>query len=203
MIKKNWKQFKRNFANQCCQLICEVKTDKKPKYLTEDKYKGQKIEPLITYDYVEAIKKIIHKNNLLLSVYKGEDQKNIKEDIVNPDITFETNDLQHKTCFECKILGSNSKYINKGLMRFVSGKYLIDRNMPFYGMLGYVKDEKALIRYPNLKKSIKSKEKELFFDFEDKKKNNDNEVIFNTMHNVPVGGDTSSVNVSHVLHSWE
>ena len=67
MIKKNWKQFKKNFFKQCCQLIYEAKTNLKPKCLNEDKYKGKgvKKEDLITLDYVDNVNRIAHDKNLM------------------------------------------------------------------------------------------------------------------------------------------
>ncbi len=207
MIQKNWKQFKKIFFKQCCQLIMEVKADLKPKYLSEKKYsgKGIKKEDLITQDYVESINKLVCKKNFDLRASSGSNQRSgvAYDEIVNPDITFETNNLHNKTYFECKILGDNSKYIKDGLYRFVIERYSL-KKMPFYGMLGYVEKETASNRYKKLKSSINKKKKDLILKKETKKKNSDNEVVFDTVHGInSINKNNKKITITHILHSWE
>lgn len=208
MIKENWeKQFKKNFFEKCCRLVCKAKSDLKPKYLFEKKYKGREIkkEDLVTFDYVRKMKELVYSENLPINIENDSNQENMinNKKLVNPDIIFETRNLQNKTFFECKILGDNTKYVTRGLIRFVIEKYSSNR-MPFYGMLGYVKNEKASRRYETLKKIIKEKEKELFLKSKNKKKNSNNEFIFDTKHKILKSkNNNSEIVVSHILHSWE
>ena len=203
MIKQDWqKSFKRNFFEKCCKLICEYKPIDKPKYLTDNIYQRDKPENLITrYDYIERIKEVIYKKEI--SIECGSDQKSgTSYKLVNPDITFSTLDNRLRTFFECKILGYNSKYINKdGIKRFVTEKYGFE-NMPFYGMLGYVKDGSATDRRKTLQKSIKKKQEDLNLISQSSIKNSEDETIFETKHVTNNSKCNKNIIITHILHSW-
>ena len=203
MIKQDWKKFRKIFFRKCCELICEFKPVNKPKYLTDKKYQNDKPENLITrYNYVEKIKEIVYKKRI--SIECGSDQKSgASYKSVNPDITFSTLNNDSKTFFECKILGENSKYIGKdGIKRFTTERYGFP-NMPFYGMLGYVKNDSAIERQKKLQKSIKNKKNELNLTNQKTLENSDSQAIFKTRHKTINKKCNANIEITHILHSWK
>lgn len=201
MLKEKWKrQFKPNFFKKCCKLIYRAKPINKPKYFFNKKY--PKPEDCITYDYIEAIKKVDIKKNIRTEC--GSKQK-CRNNFVfqEPDITFSTLDNTLKTYFECKILGSNSKYINMGIQRFISGKKYSFPKMTFYGMLGYVRDSNsATKRYIKLKQSINNKKSKLNLINQKIVENSNSQVIFKTKHKINNGKCNSNIEITHILHYW-
>ncbi len=203
MIEKKLKKlFRKNFFEKCCRLICEFKPDNKPKYLIDKKYKNNKPEDLVTYfNYVEKIKQIAYERKI--NIECGSNQKsgnNYK--FKNPDITFSNLSNSMRTFFECKILGENSKYISNGIKRFIVEDYGFPA-MPFYGMLGYVKDDSAINKHKKLKRSIENKKKSINLINQNLIKNSNNEVIFKTRHKTNKSIYNKKIFMVHILHSWD
>ena len=200
MIKQDWKKlFERNFFEKCCKLICNAKPVNKPKYLFDKKY--NKPEDFITYDYVEAIKKV--DIGECVRVECGSKQKCGKNFILQePDITFSTLDNYRKTCFECKVLGRNYEYIKNGIERFINNKKYAFPKMPFYGMLGYVRDDLATKKQEKLQKSIKNKKDELNLTNQKTLENSDSQAIFKTRHKTINKKCNANIEITHILHSW-
>ncbi|WP_456325753.1 hypothetical protein [Desulfonauticus submarinus] len=204
MIKQEWqKKFKLNFFEKCCKLICDAKPANKPIYLSDKRYKNKKVEDFITYEYVEKIKDKCYQKKISVSCGSIEKRGNNPDYFVNPDITFSNLSNTFKTFFECKILGDNSKYIgDDGIQRFVIEKYAF-RNMPFYGMLGYVKDaNSAILKYKTLKKSIDNKKNCLNLTKQEIIENSDSQVIFKTKHIITNAKCNPKIEITHILHSW-
>lgn len=201
MIKQDWQKFKLNFFVKCCNLACEAKQIDKPKYLFDRKFKNKKVEDLITYEYVEKIRKESYKHKIF--VHGGNEKRGTNpNELVNPDITFSTLNNNLKTFFECKILGENTKYINDGIQRFVIEKYGFS-NMPFYGMLGFVKDNSAVAKHVKLKQSIDNKKDDLNLTNQKIIENSDLQVIFKTKHTITDPRCNPKIEITHILHSWE
>ena len=201
MIKQDWKKFKEIFFRKCCGLICEFKSDSKPKYLTDKKYQNDKPEDLVTYyNYVEKIKQVAYEREI--NIECGSSQKSGNSyGLKNPDITFSTLGNGLKTFFECKILGDSSKYISKGIKRFIIEDYgFLD--MPFYGMLVYIKDDSAIEGQKKLQKSIKKKKNDLNLIVQSLIKNSNNESIFETKHMTDKNLCNKKISITHILHSW-
>jgi len=200
MIKQEWKKYKYKFFEKCCKLICEAKPKERPIYFDNKKY--TKPEDHITNDYLEVIKK----NDLKQEVRAdgGKQKCGAKEyALQEPDITFSNLTNTLKTCFECKILGENSKYIDDGIQRFVIEKYGFV-NMPFYGMLGYVKDgDSAVLRYKdNLEKSIDNKKNDLNLTSQEIIENSNLQVVFKTKHTITDQKRNPKIEITHILHCW-
>jgi len=204
MIKQDWQKFKLIFFEECCKLACEAKSENKPKYFTEKKFKNKKVENLITYDYVEKMKEKSYDKSIAISCGSDEKRGTDSNDIINPDITFSTFNNKLKTFFECKILGANSKYIDDGIHRFIIEKYGFV-NMPFYGMLGYVRDsDSAVLRYKdNLEKSINDQKNDLNLTSQEIIENSDLQVVFKTKHTITDQKCNPKIEITHILHSWE
>ena len=199
MIKKDWKKFRENFFRKCCGLICDIKPIDKPKYFLSDKY--SKPEDWITYDYVEKIKRIDIKIGVRAESGKQKCGNNVT--LQEPDITFSTLNNSLKTYFECKILGDNSKYTSKdGMRRFITEKYRFNK-MPFYGMLGYIKNDLATERQKELQENINKKKRDLNLIDCTLIKNSNSEVIFKTEHNTDENLCNEKIIITHILHSWE
>lgn len=199
MIKQDWKKFRKIFFRKCCELICEFKPVNKPKYLTDKKY--SKPEDWITCDYVEGITKMDIRRGVRVESGKQRCGNNVT--LQEPDITFSTLDNRVKTFFECKILGDNSKYTGEdGMQRFITEKYRFDK-MPFYGMLGYVKDDSATEKQKKLQKSIKNKKNDLNLTNQETLENSDSQVIFKTKHKTINKKCNVNIEITHILHSWE
>ncbi len=199
MIKQRWQQFKQDFFQKCCKLIYEAQPNDKPNYFSDKKCSNP--EDWITYDYVEAIKKV----DLIRGVRTcGSKQKSVNNTALKePDITFSNYSNTLKTFFECKILGENSKYINKGIQRFVVEDYGFP-DMSLYGMLGYVRDDNsATQRYIKLEKSIEKKKKEINLTNQSLVKDAKNEVIFKTEHKTDKSKANKEILITHILHSWD
>lgn len=203
MIKQDWQQFRLIFFEKCCRLICDGKPADKPKYLFEKKYSGKKPENLITYEYVERMKEKSYQEHIVVSCGSDEKRGNDSDSLVNPDIAFSTPDNQLKTFFECKILGENSRYTDEdGVQRFVVEKYGFLK-MPFYGMLGYIKNENSAIeKYIKLKQSIDNKKDELNLTNHEIVENSDLQVIFRTKHKTINKKCNSNIEITHILHCW-
>lgn len=199
MIKQDWKKlFRKNFFKKCCELICEAKPISKPKYFFDKKC--SKPEDWITYDYVEAIKRVDIKEEIRVDSSRQKCGNN--PTLQEPDITFSTLNNDLKTFFECKILGDNSKYINKnGMKRFITEKYGF-KNMPFYGMLGYVKDDLAIEKHKKLQKSIKIKKNDLNLINQSLIKNSGDEAVFKTKYTTDKNLCNKEIFITHILHSW-
>lgn len=203
MIKQDWQQFRSIFLKKCCKLVCEAKPTDKPKYLTDKKYKNKKAENLITYEYVKNMKQKSYQENIAISCGSDEKRGSNLDDLVNPDITFSTLDNRLKTFFECKILGANSKYIKEGIQRFVAEKYGF-RNMPFYGMLGYIKDgNSATEKHKKLEQSISKKQSELNLMKKEIIENSEVQVIFKTKHKTIDEECNINIEITHILHFWK
>lgn len=198
---KEWKKnFKSEFFEKCCQLICDFKPVSKPKYLIKpEEYKGIKVEDLITYKYVESIKKVDLGRNVRTDCGKQEcGIDKLKE----PDITFSTLDQGLRTFFECKMLGSNAKYISKGLERFVNEDYRFNK-MPFYGMLGYVQDNNsASKRCQGLKGQIERKKLPLNLIGSKVVSDSNEQAIFKTRHNTIKSIANDKIEITHIIHFW-
>jgi len=201
MIKQDWKKLiEKSFFKKCCKLICNIKPINNPKYWFDKKY--NKPEDFITNDYVEAIKNIDIAEDIRTEC--GSNQKSGNSySFTNPDITFSNLSNSMKTFFECKILGENSKYIGKdGMQRFITEKYGFNK-MPFYGMLGYVKDDNSAIeRYTKLERSINDKRNELNLTNQNLIKNSNSETIFETKHATCKNLCNKKIFITHILHSW-
>lgn len=201
---KEWKQqYKINFFKKCCMLVCEARPVVRPKYFDDRKFK--KPEDHITNDYAEAIKRDGNDLKWAIRMDCGKQKcGNTEETMQEPDITFSTFNNKLKTFFECKILGANSKYIDDGIQRFVIEKYGFV-NMPFYGMLGYVKDSNsAVLRYKdNLEKSINNKKNDLNLTSQEIIENSDLQVIFKTKHVITDQRCNPKIEITHILHSWK
>ena len=203
MIQQEWSEkFNQRFFHKCCELICEFKPYKNP--FTDNKNEDQ-----ITHIYEKNIDSFLRSakgQKKLLFVYKGgafPQPKDPKNEAIT-DLVFRTSiGLRGETVFECKILGDNTRYIGEdGIIRFTSEKYGIEK-MPFYGMLGYVKDDLANNKYKKLIKSIENKKKEMNLINQNIKKNSKNEVIFKTEHKTDKGISNNEIYITHILHSWE
>ena len=112
-----------------------------------------------------------------------------------------------ETIFECKILGDNYIYTGeKGMQRFVTEKYGFP-DMPFYGMLGYIKDDLAIDKQEKLQKSIEKKKKDLNLTGQEVLENSDSQAIFRTRHRtININKKkrcNANIEITHILHSWE
>ena len=74
--------------------------------------------------------------------------------------------------------------------------------MPFYGMLGYVKDGSATDRRKTLQKSIKKKQEDLNLISQSSIKNSEDETIFETKHVTNNSKCNKNIIITHILHSW-
>jgi len=202
MLKQKWKkQFKPEFFKRCCKLICDFKPVVNP-------FLNKHNEDQITHIYEQNIDSFLRGKgrNLNIVVYKGGafPQPKDKTREGNTDLVFKTAlGLKLETIFECKILGINSKYINEGIQRFVIEKYGF-KNMPFYGMLGYVKDDdSATGRHTKLQQSINKKKRKLNLINQKIVENSDTQVIFKTKHKIINAKCNSHIEITHILHCWE
>lgn len=202
MIKQDWQKFRPNFFKECCKLVCEAKSADRPKHLSGKKFKNKKLENLITYGYVEKMKEKSYQKSIAISCGSDEKRGTDSDDLVNPDITFSTFNNELKTFFECKILGANSKYIDEGIRRFVIEKYGFPE-MPFYGMLGYVKDDNsATTRHGSLGRGINDKKDSLNLTDQEIIDNSDLQVIFKTKHTIAHAKCNPKIEITHILHCW-
>jgi|GEM_PF-4079579 len=200
MIKKEWKNFRSNFFEECCKQISASRAKVTPGFPV--KTGNNQLEDQITYQYVENMRKNCFEKGISVSCCSKEKKGDNSDELVNPDINFSTPDNRLKTFFECKILGSNYKYISEGLKRFVKEKYG-SQTINLYGMLGYVRDDNSAVDcHKKLKKIIESKKNDLKMADNRLVKNSNPEVIFTTNHRTEKGINNKKIKVCHILHHW-
>ena len=75
--------------------------------------------------------------------------------------------------------------------------------MPFYGMLGYVKDDLAIEKQKKLQKSIENKKNDLNLTNQKTLENSDSQAIFKTRHKTINKKCNANIEITHILHSWK